>query len=193
MDMPKFQENNKSSFILSPKQHVCSCCGDMYDIGEYQSQSDVVKLMRERVLCFRCSLWTIRAEHPAPCREIIDGKHYVFHPYQLSIQCNSGRVFYILRPDGSVMRSNYVWFQGVVPDIFKDLFPDTARMISKKVYNQLHNNPFKCQSKGCWDRYSCLRYDLSIEQNSGPWNHIPKSYKIGDEQCESFINKNKLL
>jgi hypothetical protein len=128
-------------------------------------------------------------------REIINGRHYVFHPRQdkkLYFQNFGGHEFHALRNDGSLIMSNNVWFQGEIPERFKEKLPDTAKLISKRTYKKLKNNNFKCKSKGCWDRYHCFRYDNSIEEKYGPWNSIPKTHKPGEEDCESFINKNQL-
>lgn len=193
--MPKLQEYNKSSFVLSPKQHTCKCCGEKYEADEYNPKSHIVKLMKKKGLCFQCAFWTQHIENPLPNREIINGVHYVFKPYQSSrsvFQGSGGHVFYIMHPDNSVLMSNNVWCQGDVPKRFRKQLPDTARIISKGVYSQLYNNPFRCKSKGCWDRYWCLRYDLSIEEKSGPWNVVPTDHKPGGEFCVSFINKNEL-
>lgn len=39
------------------------------------------------------------------------------------------------------------------------------------------------------DRYHCYRYDLNVEKESGPFNTIPPKWKVGEEHCGFFINK----
>jgi hypothetical protein len=178
-------------------QHIqtCSICKVAYEPGSFDPNALLVKLMDERNICFRCAFWSDKIENPLPYREIINGEHYVFHPYQnkpVFFQGYGGREFYALRNDGSLIMSNNVWYQGQIPEIFREKLPDTARMISKKTYKKLVGNNFKCQAKGCWDRYHCFRYDISIEESAGAWNVIPCMHVPGEENCESFIHKNRL-
>ncbi|NDV63966.1 hypothetical protein [Bacteroides sp. 224] len=190
-------DNKARGVSRTLNQHIqnCSICGDSYDLEEFQKQLPLTQLMKQRNICFKCAFWLDKIENPNPNREIIDGQHCTFHPSQNErsyFQGCGGREFYILRNDKSLAMSNNVWFQGKIPDRFRESLPNTAQFISKRTYTKLKNNSFQCKAKGCWDRYHCLRYDISIEEGAGPWNIIPKTHNPGEENCESFINKNKL-
>jgi hypothetical protein len=179
------------------EQHIqtCSICRNNYDPEQFDKKSPLVQIMTERGICFQCAFWSDKIENPDPNREIINGEHYTFHPFQknpLYFQGHGGRIFYILHNDKSLLRSNNVWFQGIIPDRFKEKLPNTAKLISKKTYSLLKINNFTCKTKGCWDRYHCIRYDLSIEKNSKPWNIVPKNHVIGSERCVNFVNMNEL-
>lgn len=171
---------------------TCSICGGPMDIEEYDTRAILTKKMQAKHLCFACAFWKDKIDNPVPGREIINGCHYVFHEWlrqPIPFQGSGGHRYYILRNDGSVMRSNNVWFQGHIPERFRPQLPDTAKLITKRAYYAIKGlECFKCQRKGCWDRYHCYFYDRSIEAENGPWNEIPANHKIGDELCESFLN-----
>lgn len=171
----------------------CSICKVEYDPNEFDLRNPLPKLMRDRGLCFNCAFWTNKIESPDSNREIVNGEHYVFSKNTSQyFQGSGGRPFYAIHNDGSLIFSNSVWYQGVIPERFREKLPDTAKFVAKKTFLKLQSNPFKCSSKGCWDRYHCYRYDMSIEEKSGPWNTIPKNHIAGQESCESFIDKDKL-
>lgn len=183
------------SRTLNQHTQTCSICEATYEIESFNPNAPLVKTMVEKHICFQCAFWLDKIENPAPNREVIKGEHYTFNPYQdhqAIFQGHGGRVFYGVRNDGTLIISNNVWFQGEIPKRFREQLPDTAQLISKKTYTKLKNNNFQCKAKGCWDRYHCLRYDISIEEDTGPWNTISKTHKPGEENCESFINKNQL-
>jgi hypothetical protein len=152
-------------------------------------------MMNNEQLCFSCAFWKNKIDNPTPNRQIINGEHWIFEPWSdkpLLFAGHGGRAFYIMLNDGSVLRSNNVWYQGEIPQRFRDSLPDTAKFITRTAYYKMKNQPcFQCRAKGCWDRYHCHWYDMSLEAN-GPWNEVPASHKIGDECCESFLDKAKV-
>lgn len=173
----------------------CSKCNAAYEQDSFDPRQKLTVLMKQRELCFQCAFWIDKIEKPPEYAEVVNGSHFTFHPWNnspLAFQGSGGHAFYIIRENGSVLKSNNVWRQGDVPERFREQLPDTARFISKRTYSQLNDNSFVCKAKGCWDRYNCYRYDLAIEETAGPWNVVPQSHTLGDEKCESFINKNKL-
>lgn len=105
---------------------------------------------------------------------------------------SKGKKRYFMRPDWSVIVSNDVWTVGIVPDRFKDLFPNTLIEITYKAYKKLEINNKKCRSRACFDRYECFRFDRSLEQQHGAFNSIPKTWKRGAEKCGAFIGFNEI-
>jgi hypothetical protein len=176
---------------LHPKLQKCSLCEAVYEMDSFGRRVSLIQMMKERHICFRCAFWIDKIENPSPDEIIIDGNYYDFYTYP-SFHINHNKTLYILLKDNSVIASDNLVFHGKIPQRFRKNFPDTAMFISSSVYRKLKADNFKCKAKGCWDRYYCFRYDNSIEENSGPWNIIPKTHKVGDECCVSFINKNKL-
>lgn len=180
----------------SASRKTCSICGAPMNINEFDTRAIITRKMKKEQLCFSCAFWKDKIDNPVPGREIINGCHYVFHEWvktPIPFQGSGGYRYYILKNDGSVLRSNNVWFQGNIPERFKEQLPDTARMITKRAFYAIKNiEGFKCSKKGCWDRYHCYFYDKSLEKDCGPWNEIPKSHKVGGEQCESFLNIEKM-
>lgn len=102
----------------------------------------------------------------------------------------NGQTIYIMKADGTVKRSNDVWHQGEIPEMFRHLFPNTAKFISCQLFRRLNNRSwFQCQRKGCYDRYHCYWYHPELTEPDGePWNIIPDNWIIGGEMCPNFVN-----
>lgn len=152
--------------------------------------------MHDQQLCFTCAFWMDKILNHNICNQIINGELLVFNPYTTSkpshITFTDNKTVYIQLTDGTVMRSNDIWSQGMVPEQFRSQLPDSAVYITKQAYFNINKHPFfQCHSKGCWDRYHCHWYDPNQEVD-GPWNEIPTSHKTGDECCESFLDKTKV-
>lgn len=166
----------------------CKRCGTLVDCMEYNPMSSTTKEMENKRLCFHCAFWQGKADNPSPNQHIVNGKCYLFHPHVKG----RGETLYAIRNDGTVACSSNVCFQGDIPEDFRPELPDTSKFITERAYKKIQMHPhFHCKSKGCWDRYHCFWYDISIETN-GPWNTIPPNHKIGGEYCESFLNKNNV-
>lgn len=153
-------------------------------------------IMKEHHICFNCAFWQDRIDTPPYSHEVIGGKYYIVNPSVRRpinrIKGGRGMEYYIRRNDGTLIKTNNLWFQGEIPKQFRDRLPDTARFITLMGYQKLKKDPQKCTSRGCWDRYHCARYDKSCEKG-GPWNVIPKNHHPGDENCPSFVNKSKIF
>lgn len=65
---------------------------------------------------------------------------------------------------------------------------NTARLLPTDEFNMYASRTYLCNLKGCFDRYNCAWYDME-EEAGGPWNEIPEDWVIGDEKCESFLQK----
>lgn len=175
---------------------TCVCCGRPLELDSFNLKEPLVQRMKQENLCFCCAFWKDKIDNPLPDREIINGEHYVFHEWVLKKEYFlgfGGRPKYIIKEDGTVKKSNNVWYQGKVPLHFREQLPDTAKFITEQAYNQINKNMnFQCRAKGCWDRYNCFWYRIEIEKEKGPWNLVPDDHIPGEEHCESFIDKDKI-
>ena len=182
-------------FYKQPVLFTCSICGSKDDMNGYDDNSQIPKLMKEQHICYHCAYWKDIITHPPLHMEIIGGIAYVANPFVHRpwhvIKAHFGKEFYIRRYNRSVVRINNLWTIGKVPDNFRKYLPDTANFLSLMTYQKLSKDNHQCYAKGCWDRYHCLRYNKQIEKD-GPFNTVPASYHIGDEQCPSFINITEL-
>lgn len=63
---------------------------------------------------------------------------------------------------------------------------------AKKINARRHDNS-DCDFKGCLDRYHCLWFNPDSEKDKkgkrNPYNKIPKTHHVGDEQCPRFFNR----
>lgn len=188
---------NRDAMGACTNNETCSCCGAPMEIDTFDQRASLTIFMRKRQLCFTCAFWKDKIENPHPDREIINGSHYVFHK-SLSehrhFQGFGGTTMYILKNDGTVKRSNNVWFQGNIPDRFRQQLPDTAKFIAKAAYYRIRDNfQFSCNKKGCWDRYDCFFYHPEEMEKQGAWNQVPKNHTPGGECCELFLNKDNVF
>lgn len=178
-----------------PKQIICSNCGASERYNLYGSQSTVARMMRLKSLCFDCAYWQDYYEHPQQDTYIISGKLYTFYPIETIIRHKQkrkkrGLVFARNMQTGKIVYASRYQYIASVPENFKHLFPDQFRFISEPTYAILASRICReCLAKGCWDRYYCFWYNKEKAEPHIPWNTIPPSHKPGDEQCESFINK----
>lgn len=182
-------------FLAPPDKYTCHLCGKQTDIDEQIPGSIYLPLMLRENLCLSCAYWTDKINHPPVGMEIVDGYCLIVNPYVRRpdnlIKGGRGKELYLIKPDGTLIKSNNVWNQGKIPDRFRKQLPDTASNLRMLDYQRLKRNPFRCSAKGCWDRYHCLRYDLSCEAD-GPFNQVPPNHKIGSEKCRSLIQPKPL-
>ncbi len=63
---------------------------------------------------------------------------------------------------------------------------------ARKINARRHDN-LDCDFKGCLDRYHCLWFNPDSEKDKKgkrkPYNKIPKTHRVGDEQCPRFFNR----
>lgn len=174
----------------------CKICGSHQDLGSYDKRALIYKKMKEEQLCFTCAFWKDKIDNPVANREIINGCHYTFHPWIEKPQAflgHAGSPYYVLRNDGTVARSNNVWFQGNIPERFRTQLPDTAKLITRHAYYKIIDEIcFSCPKKGCWDRHHCYFYHKDEYEPDGPYNIVPDNYKIGGEKCALFLDKTKM-
>lgn len=173
--------------------HTCSSCGNKYDILMYDSKSNIVQLMKEHEICYQCAYWMNELEKTNRPLEVINGNLYVFNhqmqrPANRLIGGSLGKEIYIVKPGMEICKSNNVYCRGKIPEQYIKNYPNTAYFTDVITYQKLKESKHKCLAKGCWDRYNCLRYDMSCEKE-GAFNIVPKNHKAGDERCVSFINK----
>ena len=169
---------------------TCSLCGKkILDYG-YRN-GETYNSMSKSELCYECAFWLNLIDNPVDGQEVILGKCYRVHEggrKRFFKTYGSKRVLYILKKDGTAMKTNDVWPLGDVPERFKDKLPDTAYWIGKKEFNRLKNGVRRCKAKGCMDRYHCLLFDYRTEFDRRPFNFVPNTWKVGDECCRDFVN-----
>lgn len=176
----------------------CTICGSKFLMQGYDSQQRIGHLMQTRQICHTCAYWQDliirRPEHT----EVMGRRCYKVYPLadrsdKTVILGGRGKKRYFIRPDHTVLMSNDIWMIGMVPDRFAEHFPETIKEITRKAYVKLNNNPRVCKARGCFDRYNCLRYNLSIEADEiGAYNTPPSNWKPGDEHCMYFINSDNI-
>lgn len=172
----------------------CSYCGARILMQGYNIQSRLGHIVNTRCMCYDCAFWLDLQKYPPSHMEVIDSVCYKIYPEgdkrdKTTILGGKGKMKYYMRKDRSVFRSNDVWLIGSIPHRFRSLFPNTAQEITAKAYNSLNNNSKMCKARGCFDRYNCIRYNLSLEDDDiGAYNKPPANWKIGNERCRYFIN-----
>lgn len=180
------------------RQITCSICGSTYSFNLYPSQSSLARIMRTKSLCFDCAFWMDYKDNPQVDTQIISGKLYrvLFKKDILYKKQSRKRKGIILARDlrtGDLVYSFDYQYIADVPERFKNIFPDQFRFISESTYYLLYTRANKeCLAKGCWDRYHCYWYNKDKAEPNNPWNTIPHYHKVGDEGCESFINKDTM-
>lgn len=121
---------------MSADAFTCRECGELEAANWLEPKRS---RLLEMQLCFMCEFWTEKIAW----REAgdltdgnpvarIDGTHYVLHPFQPNpryAHCLGfgGRSMTAVFHDGRAVTSNDVWYQGKIPDRFRDRLPDNAQ------------------------------------------------------------------
>lgn len=177
---------------------ICQKCGSRIFIRGFNEQNRLAIIMKRMGICYECAFWEDLIEYPPENMEILGQKCLKISPGITPkgvgiLLGGKGKVRYFLRPDMTVLSSNDIWHIGIVPERFRDKLKPTVVEITKKAYNQLRRNNKKCQARACFDRYNCFRYNIELEREHGPYNNIPKNWKVGGEHCGFRIDPAEIL
>ena len=109
----------------------CKICGDIVRTNYYNKLRD--ELIAGNI-CDRCHFWQEKvalAKSGSKKVARINGTHYIISPDdpRAAFQGFGGREFTILFHDGRKVVTHNLWYQGIIPDLFKDLLPDNAEFI----------------------------------------------------------------
>lgn len=103
-------------------------------------ESKLTKIMRKEKCCFTCAFWEDKSLVKDENTFIVNGEHYHSDkPYvDKSIIKGflgfGGRDFYLKKEDGTILHANNLWFQGEIPDAFKDKLKDNAVFTTEEEY-----------------------------------------------------------
>ena len=108
----------------------CLRCGNIIDGMTVNPDADIP----ERTLCFFCEFWNDKV----PIKDLdtvarINGEHYIIMPESdlPSIRGFGGERFKIRFFDGREVITHNLWYQGVIPEAFKDDLPDNAEFVQE--------------------------------------------------------------
>lgn len=177
---------------------ICERCGAKIRDQGFNENSPAYASMLHDETCWSCAYWKGVVSDKSMNLVIVDGTCYDFKPWVSppyppnATMGMNGRKFFILSLDGKIHRSNDAWLIGKVPWNFRRELPDNAVEITMTAYAKLRNRRVYCCDKGCLDRYSCLFYDMNIEDKAEPFNSIPHDWVSGKEYCSSFLGVEEL-
>lgn len=176
---------------------TCKYCGKVENMDIYDTTRPYVQRMVQNKTCFACLFWDDYIRNPIPGTVVISGRlcratlHQEYIGHSTKRRKTAKFVFNVHTRQAEW--ADDLTVLGRVPPHFYDKIPDGYKFVPEQVYERIKRflAP-KCLKKGCFDRYNCFWYDVSIEEENGPWNQLPKDYQPGMEGCESFINKNNM-
>lgn len=177
----------------------CSCCGKRILFQGYGDKTRLSHIMETKMLCYDCAYWLNLIEYPPEDMEILGNQCLLVHPHIINrndksiILGGDGKKRWFVKPGVKLVESNDIWNIGTVPERFSDRLQPTLYEITEKAYKQLKRNPKWCIARACMDRYNCYRYDLSLEEETGPYNKIPKKWHVGDEHCGFRFENKEIL
>lgn len=175
--------------ILKTGLMYCPKCGRPFLDENFRKVNPVYQLMAKKKICYNCAYWELfRLEDDM---EIIQGIIYRILPPQKpepGVTLGIGKMRYILKKDMTVKKSNDIWKVAEIPLRYRVEYPDTAWWVSKVFHDKWGKYKYKCNARGCLDRYHCFRYDIKREYEKGPFNKVPRDWINGNEHCRYFIN-----
>lgn len=177
---------------------TCSFCGKSEDLDKFSLiDNPLVEAMSEEQLCFECAYWKRWIANPEPNAIVIGNDLWVsvtpfVKPSTMQSRSKSLKFMVDLKSQ-EVFASSTLMLKARIPERFAAELPSSHKFITRDDYLRLSNfDAEMCLSKGCFDRYHCVWYNADIAEPDEPWNRIPSNYKIGSEDCPSFVNKNIL-
>lgn len=188
-----------SSFKLLKGVRFCSCCGARILLQGYNKQNRFAYIMEQKGICYDCAYWLSLAEYPPKYMEVLNNQCVTIHPFVDDCKDKSiilggrGKKRWFVKPGVQLIMSNDVWIIGTPPERFKFQFKNSIYEITEKAYRQLRRNKRWCKARACMDRYNCYRFDLSLEDELGQYNKIPKKWRIGDEHCGYRLDPKEIL
>lgn len=108
---------------------ICKHCGKEIGMGY---NDDTLEAMASREACFKCNFWLEHYEKDTKTGVgiVVDGTHYVdggnSNKSDRGMLGFGGSTYHIRFNDGRELKTNNLWCQGDIPDIFRDKFPDNA-------------------------------------------------------------------
>lgn len=108
----------------------CIKCGAPVDANRYRCSEE----MTQRCLCFNCNFWAehIQRDHneDKDVFVVANGNHYIIDESPNPYFKGFGGAKYTIRfNDGRVVKTDNLWFQGDIPELFRDELPDNAILI----------------------------------------------------------------
>lgn len=175
--------------------YKCTKCGKPVFSFNADPSSTIIKLMDLKVICWDCAYWDLFLSSMPDNIEIIgDGCYQVLPLVEKDMQtltgCNKPK--YILKKDGTAIKTNDIWWLNVIPPHLQQQLPPTAWWITKSFYDKLQRSQHQCYAIGCMDRYHCYRYKYQEEFATGPYNAVPRDWRPGDEHCPAFLPLNEI-
>lgn len=171
----------------------CKSCGKRMLLQGYHDEHRLSRIMQQKCICFECAYWEDMKDYPPKYSEVLGDKILkimpeVIDPDRTMLLGGKGKLRYFRKTDGTIIRSNDVWLIATVPEKHKKDFPATVMELTRLCYDRLTRDKRRCKSKACYDRYSCLRYDIKMEILKGAYNSVPTFWKIGDTHCKYFMD-----
>ena len=161
----------------------CSLCGAQENKSFYRSVNSISELIKKEYLCFSCAFWTDMINNPIRDGCIYKSCYYKALPTDDPIK---GLVCWVFEIKTHQVKQVKLVSYGKIPSNFLPALSNEYRVITQKTLEEINSS--RCFSKGCLDRYTCMRYELWKEKR--PFNKVPKNYIAGTEKCYQFINQN---
>ena len=112
-----------------------STMGDNYNLYPHEEH------MRN-THCYTDYYWEMQHRNDLNPREgatplVVNGEHYIVHPYvpnprNPKILGMGGHELSFRLQDGTILKSNDVWYQGPIPEHWRSRFPDNAKRVIQR-------------------------------------------------------------
>ena len=133
-------------------QNKCPICGRIDDPEEY-IDSRIKEIMENKKCCFHCAFWYHIAEYD-PDEEntsipvVVNHTHWSY-PSQEPLHFPESHgwslrpihiMHYILFENGIVAETNQLWYQGDIPEHFRNMIPNNAVFIDRAEFDQIQEH-----------------------------------------------------
>ena len=106
--------------------YICEICGREFDKKHYSGKFENICGLNN---CFGEKFWRIIVDEKDEHVFINGGSYFIEDENKGGFRGFDGRKFRIRKNDGTEIVTTNLWYQGQVPDNFKDILPDNAEFV----------------------------------------------------------------
>ena len=123
---PRCEWLNVKQITIMAKYNCCKC-GNSVDSSKYVNYRE----MESRHLCLHCNFWQNHVDNDATVIVIANGEHYIIGDENSTdyFRGFGGAKVTIKFNDGRVVKSSNLWYQGDIPERFRNEMPDNAEIV----------------------------------------------------------------
>lgn len=168
----------------------CALCGRRTWLVAPDDEA-VTTVMVKYSLCYDCAFWERLALSRPDNEFVFGGSLYVMRE---SVRGQKADMIVVRDGKAIPVKQECLVRTTRVPEEFAPYVKDDRHFAVNKTTRLVRflKDRKDCYERICYDRYNCLRYNLGMEKDRGPFNEVPKGWKNGGEGCPRYVPMDEL-